>query len=127
MKNTKARAKILEILKQAQIPLSADEIIAKLNDPTINVSTVYRTLKTFEEKQLVTREISLKDRQSYYSLHHSDEHYHILECVKCHEKIKLDYCPYDEANEKIFKETGFTITDENKTIYGLCNKCKKIW
>ena len=54
-----------------------------------------------------------------------EDHGHIIECIKCHKHVELDYCPFDEANREIEKKTGFAIEDENHIIYGVCADCRQ--
>ena len=53
-----------------------------------------------------------------------DEHCHILECIKCHKRILLDFCPYHEVNKDIYSKTGFKVQEHNITIYGFCSSCQ---
>ena len=51
-------------------------------------------------------------------------HGHYLICTGCQEKIRLEDCPLHELEHKLTDETGFTITDHDLTLYGLCPACK---
>ena len=122
LKNTKPRMEILKVLEQSNSPLTAEEIYAKLNKKDINLSTVYRTLNTFDNCHIVKKEIN-KRKENIFSLEGEDTH--ILVCVKCHRSIPLKGCPYHEANEELEKTTGFLIEDHNTEIYGVCPDCQK--
>lgn len=123
LKNTKGRALILSLLKDAKAPLTAEEIYSKLRNKGINLSTVYRTLNTFSEYGIVLKEVN-KDKENIFTLI-KDEHddHHILVCSKCHKVVQLKGCPYHEVNEKIEEETGFKIHDHSTEIYGICPDC----
>lgn len=124
LKNTKAREEIYNKLKEINVPISADNLYLLVRqDENINLSTVYRTLQAFENNNIVKKEISSIDSKAYYTLV-SQKHYHLLECVKCHCQIRIDFCPFEDISSKIEKEYNFTI-DENSIIYGICDKCKK--
>ena len=122
LKNTKAREAILNILNDSDIPLSAEMIFNLLDNSKIEYSTVYRTLNTFEQHKIVKKEINA-DKIHVYSLNEKED-CHYLVCVKCHKRVKLDFCPYHNVTRKIEKETGFEIFDQNTDIYGLCSDCK---
>ena len=64
------------------------------------------------------------EKENVYSLA-SDEDSHVLVCVKCHKKTKLEGCPYHEANQRIEEKTGFAILDHSTEIYGVCPQCQK--
>ena len=123
LKNTKGRRQVLSILKDAEYPLKAEEIFEKAKTEGIDLSTIYRTLKTFEESKIVKKEIG-SSKECVYSLL-NDEDSHVLVCTCCKKRIKIKKCPYHEANEKLEKETGFLVLDQNTEIYGLCPECRK--
>ena len=54
IKVTRGRIEILDILKNAESSLSAEKIylLSREKSININLSTVYRTLELFEEKQI---------------------------------------------------------------------------
>ena len=85
MKNTKAREKILEVLKGKTTPVTAEEIYQECFSSSINLSTIYRTLARFHEENLVEKEINSEGKSAY--LLKKDEHCHILECIKCHKQV----------------------------------------
>lgn len=122
MKNTKAREKILEVLKGKTTPVTAEEIYQECFSSSINLSTIYRTLARFHEENLVEKEINSEGKSAY--LLKKDEHCHILECIKCHKRILLDFCPYHEVNKDIYSKTGFKVQEHNITIYGFCLSCQ---
>lgn len=123
LRNTKAREAILQQLQALKYPLSAEAIFARLKSRSINLSTVYRTLRSFEEKGIVKREINA-NKENVYSLI-KEEDAHVLVCVKCEKRVPLEGCPYHEANHRIEDETGFALLDHNTEIYGICPECRK--
>lgn len=124
MKNTKARIVILKAFRESHTPLTAEMLFSTLREKEegINLSTVYRTLTTFEKNGLIKKEVSSVDRQAYYSLV-EQEHYHILECVHCHKMIRIDYCPYEPVEKELEEKFGFRL-DENSILYGTCKECQ---
>ncbi len=123
LKSTKSRNEILKLLKAQSLPITANDIFEKLMHKKITLSTVYRTLEAFSKNGIVKKEIMKNGTAVYFLV--PQEHLHILECKKCHNTIKLKYCPYDKANSKIKKETNFQVDEENVVIYGLCQNCNK--
>ena len=47
MRMTSQRKKILDVLNQARIPLTCDDIYLQIEDDKLNLSTVYRSLEHF--------------------------------------------------------------------------------
>ena len=123
MKHTKSRKAILEILSQSNKPMNAMDILKADQSGSLTLSTIYRALGAFEQEGLVNKDVSAHNRDALYTLR-QDEHGHVLECVKCHKKVHLDYCPFDEVNKQIEEQTGFALEDENHILYGLCADCR---
>jgi len=123
LKKTKGREKILAVLKKTSYPLTCEEIYQKVNKSGVNLSTVYRTLNSFVEADLVKKETG-EDKKCVFSLI-TDHDHHVLVCIKCHKRIELPECPYHEANAKISKDTGYIILDHNTEVYGICPDCQK--
>lgn len=124
MKVTKARMNILTILLNNKDGMTAEEIfdICRESQININLSTVYRTLDTFYEHQIIDKFI-LEDGVSSYKLHKST-HKYILECDICHKEVEVP-CPIGQIEELIKRQTGFTLTEHNIEIKGVCEECKK--
>ena len=124
MKHTKSRKAILDILDNAGHPMNAMDILKAASSGTLTLSTIYRALGAFEQEGLVNKDVSSHTRDALYSIK-EDEHGHVLECVKCHKKVHLNYCPFDEVNKEIEEKTGFELEDENHILYGVCADCRE--
>lgn len=124
IKVTKARIEILNILRKAEKSLSADNIydIIKADNININLSTIYRTLELFEEKK-ITQKINLMDGVFSYKLR-TKTHRHFLACDICHKEIEIP-CPMTQIEELVQNETGFTLTEHDLVLRGVCKECKK--
>lgn len=123
IKVTKGRIEILYILKNAENSLSAEKIhqISREKKININLSTVYRTLELFEEKQ-ITEKIALTDGVFAYKLKRKT-HRHHLRCDVCHKEIDIP-CPMSQIEEMVQSETGFTLTEHDLIMKGVCKECK---
>lgn len=122
LKNTKTRLKVKEILAQANSPLTPSEIFEKLKTEGITLSSIYRTLETFSKENIVIKDNN-QQGTALYTLN-NDDHCHYLECKNCHDKIKLDYCPYHKINSQIAQKYNFEVDEYNVVLYGLCEDCK---
>jgi len=122
LKKTKTRKRVEEILLSADTPLTANDIYTILHQEQITLSSIYRTLDTYTKEGIIAKENNI-DGIAIYTLK-QDDHHHFLECKNCHKKIKLDYCPYHQANSKIKKNNAFEV-DETNVVYGTCKDCKK--
>ena len=119
VKVTKARLLIYDLLKESDRSVTADYIYSKCKE--INLSTVYRTLEVFLEKDLVDK-FELGDGKSSYKLKNRNIHKHILECDLCHKEIEVP-CPMQQIEELLRNQTGFKVKEHNLTLKGICEEC----
>ena len=91
------------------------------NDCTYAVSTVYRILTTFEEKEIVIRYVRSDDGSSVYELNRGG-HTHYAVCLECHKRIPLRSCPFSHVHLHAEAE-GFTVTGHRLELYGYCMAC----
>ena len=124
LKITKGRIEILNILKNSENSLSAEKIyqIYRDNNININLSTIYRTLELFEDKE-ITEKITLNDGVFSYKLK-GKTHRHHLQCDICHKDVEIP-CPMLQIQEMVQNSTGFTLTDHDLVMKGVCQDCKK--
>lgn len=125
LKKTKQREKVYEVLSAAKKPMSAamiyQEILKTEPDCGYAVSTVYRVLQAFEEKQLVNRTNLQGSDMALYEWN-DGEHHHYAICLQCHKKIPLKECPFHHV--KMEAESGFQVTGHRIEVYGYCGECK---
>lgn len=123
IKVTKGRVEILNILKNSESSLSAEKIyqIYRYNNININLSTVYRTLEVFEEKEIIEK-ITLNDGVFSYKLK-GKTHRHHLECDICHKEVEIP-CPMLQIEELVQNSTGFTLTNHDLVMKGVCSDCR---
>lgn len=122
---TVPRLKIFQILENSRDHhLSAEDIYKILLDSgeDIGLATVYRVLTQFEEAKLVNRH-HFAEGYSVFELDHGEHHDHLV-CVKCGlvEEF-IDNVIEDRQNE-VAKKAGFSITDHQLNIYGICSACQ---
>ena len=126
LKITIPRRKILEIMERTkEHHFSAEDIYRILleSDEEIGLATVYRVLTQFEEAGLVIRH-HFEGGQSVFELDHGMHHDHLV-CVKCGNVEEFVDQIIEKRQEEIAKQAGYTITDHNLNIYGICKKCQK--
>lgn len=114
------RLKVLEYLSNNKTHPTVDEIYNNLKEevPTLSKTTIYNTLKTLSEADLV-KVINIEDNEARYDADVTD-HGH-FKCTSC--GLVFDF---DLDFNAILPEglDGFKV--ENKDIYfkGLCPNCK---
>lgn len=126
IKSTKQRNLVYDILEKSELPISAEQIFQKLSeiDPSVNISTVYRTLEMFVNKGLALKSNIIGTNSAGYELNRM-EHKHQLICLKCNKIISINDCPLKKLEESIKKETEFDIMGHKLELYGYCPTCKQ--
>jgi Fur family transcriptional regulator, ferric uptake regulator len=124
-KNTRSRKAVVEILKKAERPVSAEEIYIRIKESgsSINLSTVYRTLDLMESKELVNK-TRMGDGKAIYELTGNGHRHHLI-CTNCHKSVAIDLCPLEALQKDVGKQTKFDITGHKLELYGICPECKK--
>lgn len=124
LKVTLPRVKILQILEKASSHhFSAEEVYRILleSGEEIGLATVYRVLTQFEEAGLVKRH-NFAEGRSVFELDHGAHHDHLV-CVKCGHVEEFVDSIIEQRQEEVAKKAGYTITDHNLNIYGICAGC----
>ncbi len=123
LKTTKARELVLKVIEHAEFPLTAEDIYKQtFLTHNVNLSTIYRTLNTLSDKHILIKQVR-QDGKAYYQFNRTD-HKHLISCVSCGLELPLDHCPLEIMIKKIAKQTGFSITNHNIELYGICPNCE---
>jgi len=125
LKSTKQRINVISLIEFSKNPITAEEvyILLERDKKNINLSTIYRTLKTLTEKNILLK-ILKSDGTASYQLNDS-LHNHYITCNTCHSSMLIDKCPMKELGEIISKDTGFEVTGHSLQLVGICPKCIK--
>ncbi|MFN8319011.1 MAG: transcriptional repressor [Saprospiraceae bacterium] len=126
LKLTPVRTRMVEIFLSAQHALHQSEIESQFDG--IDRITLYRTLKSFEEKGMIHRITDLEGNTKYgmcetkcLEEHHHHHHAHVhFECDHCH----LTYCVENVEIPAIEIPGKFVVTGQNITITGKCERCQ---
>ncbi len=121
LKRTKTRELVYKELKKSQLPLSAAQLFSNLENASLTLSSIYRTLNAYLKNNIILKQTD-SNGVSLYSLN-KEEHKHFLICKTCESKITLDYCPYHLINEELKTKHGFEIDEHNVVLYGTCKNC----
>ena len=113
LKVTKNRVDILNIINKLNVNSTIKNIISKTN---MDVSTVYRTLNTLEENNIIEKSI-INDEIVYMI---KEEHKHYFKCIKCNKITEIEHCPIDLSDSL----EGYKVLSHSLMINGICNKCK---
>lgn len=122
---TNQRAIVLDIIKQSEPHLDADEIYqrARKKEPRISLSTVYRSLQQFKKMGLV-EEYHFDDDHHHYEAKPASTHHHLV-CLGCGRVIEFDYDLVRQIEESVPKTREFEIIETELRINGYCSECNK--
>lgn len=126
LKNTKHRTTILELLREAGQPLTAEQLYDALkeNNISINLSTVYRTLETLYDKQLILKHNVTNENKAVFEFN-NQVHKHYLVCMGCKKILSIENCPLGEYEKYLEGQTDFIITGHKLDMYGYCPECQR--
>jgi len=121
-KATPARLAILEVLSKNKLPMDAESIFKKLKNKKINEATVYRTLSSLEEGEILKR-VDLRKNSAYFEL--NTEHHHHIVCTNCNELEDFENKEIEKVLEHIvLKSSKFkNIKEHSLELFGLCRAC----
>lgn len=124
---TSQRLLLLKLLHDYEGHVGADDLyhIARVHDPRLSLSTVYRTLGKLKEVGLVC-ELHLDDEHHHYELADKSNHHHHLICQGCGRVVELRCFLVDEVLSHIEAEHGFKVTNRQMEFLGYCANCPEI-
>jgi len=121
---TPERVLIFQELKNFDSPCSLSRLI-QLTSDSVDRSTVYRTLDTFEKIGIISRVYT----GWKYTVELSDifrSHHHHMTCSQCGVVISFDEPPaLLKELKRLESQNGFTIKSHNLELSGLCSMCVK--
>lgn len=125
---TQQRLSVLSLLSKDHSCLGVDDLVAMAKKKKLEIgdwSTVFRTLKTFEEAGLVDAFLSTDGvtRYELVSDDHAHHHHHFV-CRSCKSVESLDECP-TQVFEKAAKKLGFKVENHVIEVQGLCRECQR--
>ena len=122
---TPQRRLILDTLAQAGGHLDAGEIYerARLHDPRLSLSTIYRTLTALKASGVV-RELHLDQEHHHYELDNQDRHSHLV-CLECGRVIEVDGEPFAQVAQAVGQAHGFDVAAAQVELTGRCAECRQ--
>lgn len=123
MNYSKQREKILDTLKNNIVHPTAEylyEILQK-EDSKISLATLYRNLNQLAENGII-KKIDGLEPSSHYD-HNTHGHYHFI-CDNCKRVFDVSRDIAPDLVKKTEEETGFTVTDHDIVLHGICKNCR---
>lgn len=123
LKLTPQRLAVYQYLKSTTEHPSAESIYKALqpNYPTMSLATVYKTLKTLVEIDLI-QEINVGEGNFRYD-GNCKEHGHI-QCTNCGTVEDLHDVDFSSLNKIVEESTHYKVKWNKLFFYGLCKDCQ---
>lgn len=123
---TSQRLLLFNILDSLSEHPTAEELltIAQEQDPDLNLSTVYRTLRWLEAENLVSARLFNEDRrQERFDPVLPSEHHHFM-CTSCRSVIEFNSSLFESIKSTFQELNGARVTTGSIVLYGLCAACR---
>ena len=122
LKVTHQRLETFRELALADDHPTAETLYTRLKKtmPTLSLDTVYRTLTTFEEHDLISRVQTTESHARFEA--EIEEHHHAI-CSQCHRitDFQWDICDTSKLPEHISR--WGQIKNKQITLHGICGEC----
>lgn len=119
MRMTEQRRVIARTLQESDDHPDVEELYRRSSkvDPRISISTVYRTVKLFEDAGIIEKH-DFRDGRSRYETVPEEHHDHMID-VKTGEVIEFHSAEIEALQERIAREHGFRLVGHRLELYGI--------
>lgn len=119
MRMTEQRRVIARILQESDDHPDVEELYRRSSkvDSRISISTVYRTVKLFEDAGIIEKH-DFRDGRSRYETVPEEHHDHMID-VKTGEVIEFHSAEIEALQERIAREHGFRLVGHRLELYGI--------
>ncbi|MFB2549867.1 Fur family transcriptional regulator [Ensifer soli] len=119
MRMTEQRRVIARVLEDSADHPDVEELYRRSVkiDPRISISTVYRTVKLFEDAGIIARH-DFRDGRSRYETVPEEHHDHLID-LKTGVVIEFRSAEIEALQERIAREHGFRLVDHRLELYGV--------
>ncbi len=119
MRMTEQRRVIADVIQSAEDHPDVEELYRRASriDPKISISTVYRTVKLFEDSGIIERHDFRDGRSRYETV--SDEHHDHLIDLRTGDVIEFRSEEIEKMQEEVARRLGFKLVDHRLELYGI--------
>lgn len=120
---TPQRVLILDAVCQEGGHTTLGEVYARVRrvNPSIDRSTLYRTLKLFLDLGLVVS-ANTGDGETYYEIAKPHHHHHLI-CRQCGKEQEIEHALPQSMFDQVFHDYGFKADTDHLVLFGLCAGC----
>jgi Fur family ferric uptake transcriptional regulator len=119
LKMTEQRRVISRVLSEATDHPDVEQVYRRAVeiDAKISIATVYRTMKLFEEANVIDR-LDFGDGRARYEENRDDHHHHLID-LQSGEVIEFSSSELERLKEKIAADLGFRLIGHRLELYGV--------
>ena len=120
LKMTEPRKVIAKVLSDSKDHPDVESLHNRVRilDPTISIATVYRTMKLFEDTNIVTKRDFGDGRARYEEIHGDEDHHHHLIDVRTGKVIEFYNEELERLKVKIANDLGYELVDHHLELSG---------
>lgn len=121
---TRQRTAILDAVCAAggHTPIGEIHARARKIDPTVDLSTIYRTLKVFVDLGIVVS-ADTGDGETRYEISHGEPHHHLV-CKTCGGETEISGDLLADLANHIDTAFGFALETDHLVLHGTCAACR---
>ena len=132
LKVTEQRRTILSFLLKNHGPFTVEEMALKLKSEGFDLATLYRSMGTFEESNLVEKRLFGDGLVRWEMAGHAHEdgcehghhgHHHHLMCTVCKKIVQIDVCLPDVVQMQVAR-MGYALLKHHLEFSGICPQCQ---
>jgi Fur family ferric uptake transcriptional regulator len=119
LKMTEQRRVISRVLSEAHDHPDVEEIYKRASaiDPKISIATVYRTMRLYEDANIIERR-DFGDGRARYEENREEHHHHLID-VNTGTVIEFQNEELEEMKRKIAASLGYDMIGDRLEIYGV--------
>lgn len=119
MKMTGQRRLIARVLSESEDHPDVEEVYRRASqlDPKISIATVYRTVRLFEEAEILDRH-DFGDGRARYEEVPEEHHDHLID-IRTGHVLEFQDAEIERLQEKIAERLGFRLVDHRLELYGV--------
>ena len=119
VKFTHQRRIIADVISKSKDHPDANEVYLRSNklDPRISLATVYRTIKLFEENNVLNKIDFGGKRARYEELDENSHHDHLID-IESGEIIEFVNDEIEKLQMKVAKKLGYELIDHRMELFG---------
>ena len=120
LKMTEPRKVIAKVLSDSKDHPDVESLHNRVRilDPTISIATVYRTMKLFEDTNIVTKRDFGDGRARYEEIQGDEDHHHHLIDVRTGKIIEFYNEELERLKVKIANDLGYELVDHHLELFG---------